>query len=87
MVIGFDDEFGYLEDEQETEAVEAPIIKGSKKESLLPEEDADTEPAEEVKEEEKELEKEGKIEEKPAKEYGSVIYVVKVNLHIKNSVF
>ena len=76
MSIGFDDEFDYLDEDQETEAADAPIIKGSSKESLLPEEDTDTEPAEELKKSERELEEE--VDKKPAKEYGSVIYVVKV---------
>jgi transcription termination/antitermination protein NusG len=78
MAIGFDDEFSYLDDEAETgtEIVEAPKIKGSQKESLLPEEEADTESAEKLAKEE--LEKKAKAEEKPAKEYESVIHIVKV---------
>jgi transcription termination/antitermination protein NusG len=80
MAIGLDDEFGYLDegDETEEEIVGAPKIKGAKKESVLPEEDADTEPAAELAEEEKEIEDKAKIEKKPSKTYDSVIHIVKV---------
>jgi len=85
MAIGMDDEFDYLDEEDDSSSAEesfAPKIKGSKEVSLLPEEDSDTEPAAELAEEEKELEKEvEKKDEKPAepeREYESVIFVVKV---------
>ncbi len=78
MSIGFDDEFDYLDEDQETEAVEAPIIKGASKEPLTPEEEVTDESSEKLEEEKKKLEEKAKAEEKPAKEYGSVIYVVKV---------
>ena len=73
MEIGYDDEFDYLE-EDDSEAAEdafAPKIKGSSKPSLIPEEDANEKPVEEVKAEEPK-------EEKPKREFESSIYVVKV---------
>ena len=82
MAIGINDEFDYLDDEDdETAVVDAPIIKGSKKASLTPkeepkEEDANEEPAAELAEEEKEIEEKAKV--KPKREFESVIYVVKV---------
>ena len=81
MSIGYDDEFDYLDEEDDSTAAEeafAPKIKGSKKASLLPEEDANEEPASEPAEEEKETEKEAKVEEKPPREHESQIYIVKV---------
>jgi len=81
MAIGYDDEFDYLDEEDDSTAVEeafAPKIKGSKKASLPPEEDANEEPASEPAEEEKETEKEAKVEEKPPREHESQIYIVKV---------
>ena len=78
--IGYDDEFDYLDEEDDSNAVEefAPKIKGSSKPSLVPEEEVNTEPAEELKEKEKEIEEEAKVEEKPAREFESQIYIVKV---------
>ena len=80
MAIGYDDEFDYLEEEDDSNAAEefAPKIKGSSKPSLVPEEEVNTEPSAELKEEEKEIEKEAKVEEKPAREFESQIYIVKV---------
>lgn len=84
MGIGYDNEFDYLEEEDDSHVAEetfAPKIKGSKKQSLTPEEDANEESAAELAEEEKEIEK--KIEpepekEKPKREFESQIYIVKV---------
>jgi len=80
MAIGYDDEFDYLEEEDDSNAAEefAPKIKGSSKPSLVPEEEANTESAAELKKEEKEIEEKAKIEEKPAREFESQIYIVKV---------
>ena len=81
MSIGYDNEFDYLDEEKDSQASEenfAPKIKGSKKASLIPEEDANDEPAAELAEEEKEIEEEAKVEEKPKREFESQIYIVKV---------
>ena len=81
MSIGYDNEFDYLDEEKDSRASEenfAPKIKGSKKASLIPEEDANDEPAAELAEEEKEIEEEAKVEEKPKREFESQIYIVKV---------
>ena len=81
MAIGHDDEFDYLDDEDDSSAENAfaPKIKGSSKPSLVPEDEVNTEPAAELKEEEKEIEEEAKVEEeKPAREFESQIYIVKV---------
>ena len=46
MTIGYSDEFDYLEDNKDSDASEeefAPLIKGSSKKSLVPEEDANKE--------------------------------------------
>jgi transcriptional antiterminator NusG len=80
MAIGDNEEFDYLDEDDDSNAADevfAPKIKGSQKKSLLPEEDADTEPASELADDEKELEKEIK-EEKYEKKHESVIFVVKV---------
>lgn len=75
MAIGFEDEFDYLDDESlETETVDSPMIKGAAKASEEKVEEKET--AEELKEEEKEIEE--KANAKPARDYNSVIYVVKV---------
>jgi len=78
--IGYNDEFDYLKEEDSNAAEEAfaPKIKGSKKASLTPEEDANEESATELAEEEKKLEKEVKVEKKPPREHESQIYIVKV---------
>ncbi len=82
--MNFDDEFDYLDDENlETEAVDAPIIKGANeaKSDLVPAEEsapAKKELTEEQKkaiEEEERKEKERKENEK---KFNSIIYVVKV---------
>ena len=92
MAIGYDDEFDYLEEEDDSNAAEeafAPKIKGSRKKSLVPDEDANDESSEELAEEEKEVEKEiterekalareKAREEKPKREFENVIFVVKV---------
>ena len=95
MAIGYDDEFDYLEEEDDSNAAEeafAPKIKGARKKSLVPEEDANDESAEELAEEEKKAEKdlterekalareEAKVAEaaKPKREFENVIFVVKV---------
>ncbi len=79
MAIGYDDEFDYLKEDDDSNAAEefAPKIKGSSKPSLVPEEEVNTEPAEELKEEEKEIEEEAKVEQVP-REHESQIYIVKV---------
>ncbi len=80
MGIGYNDEFSYLEENDSRVAEEnfAPKIKGSKRESLIPEEDTNKETATELAEEEKEIEEKLNIEEKPKKEFESQIYIVKV---------
>jgi len=92
MAIGYDDEFDYLDEGDDSNAAEeafAPKIKGSKKKSLIPEEDANDESAEELAEEEKKVEKKLTEREKalareearanrPKREFENVIFVVKV---------
>jgi len=92
MEIGYDDEFDYLDEEDDSNAAEeafAPKIKGSSKKSLTPEEDANEEPAAELAEEEKKIEKKVSEREKalareearatkPKREFENVIFVVKV---------
>lgn len=84
MAIGYDDEFDYLDEEDSTEDEFAPKIKGASSPSLVPDSEVDTEPAKELAEEERELEqeagipKEDQTPEKPAREFESQIYVVKV---------
>ncbi|MBU2576816.1 MAG: transcription elongation factor Spt5 [Nanoarchaeota archaeon] len=92
MAIGYDDEFDYLEEGDDSNAAEesfAPKIKGSKKQSLIPEEEANEESTAELAEEEKEIEKEVTEKDKaiareearankPKREFENVIYVVKV---------
>ena len=80
MSFGFEDEFDYLEEEGGSETSEesfAPKIKGSKKRSKIsPEESSEDES---TSEDEKPAEEEKpKVEEKPARNYESVIFVVKV---------
>ena len=79
MAIGYDDEFDYLEEDNDSNAVEefAPAIKGATKPSLVPEEEVNTEPAAELEEEEKKIE-EAKVVEKPKREFESQIYIIKV---------
>ena len=91
MAIGYDDEFDYLEEEDDSNAADAfaPKIKGASKPSLM-QEDANDESAEEEKEEEKEDDKdlterekalkreEEDKAEKPKRENESQIYIVKV---------
>jgi transcription termination/antitermination protein NusG len=75
MAIGFEDEFEYLEDEENAKEDEfAPKIKGAKKESLLPKEE---ETSAELVEEEKKIEVEAEKKE-PARSFNSQIFVVKV---------
>ena len=91
MAIGYDDEFDYLDEGENSNAAEefAPKIKGASKPSLMPE-NANEEPSAEIEEEEKEVEKnlterekalareeESKVE-KPVRENESQIYIVKV---------
>ena len=92
MAIGYDDEFDYLDEEDDSNAAEdfAPKIKGSSKTSLNPSDDANDESAEELKEEEEKVEKdlserekalareEEDKAEKPVRENESQIYIVKV---------
>ena len=53
MAIGYDDEFDYLDEEDDSNATEdfAPKIKGATKPSLVPADQVDTEPAKELEEE------------------------------------
>jgi transcriptional antiterminator NusG len=92
MAIGYDDEFDYLNDEDDSNAADAfaPKIKGASKPSLVPKDEVNTEPAAELEEEEKEIEKEASErekalareaeskKEKPKREHESQIYIVKV---------
>jgi len=83
MAIGLDDEFDYLEEEEkniESEEQFTPLIKGSKRQNLLPEEIEEEKRVEEEKiEEEKRVEEEKRIEnQEPKRQFDSVIYVVKV---------
>jgi len=60
MAIGYDDEFDYLDEGDNSNAAEeafAPKIKGARKKSLHPEEEVNDESAEELAEEEKKVEK------------------------------
>jgi transcription termination/antitermination protein NusG len=83
---GFEDEFDYLDEEDssnDSKDVFAPKIKGSKKKSLLPEEDSDTEPAKDLASDEENLEKDAHIEtpkeeQKDTRKFESLIFVVKV---------
>ncbi|MCR4284488.1 MAG: transcription elongation factor Spt5 [archaeon] len=80
MGIGYDEEFDYLDDDNDSSVSGdefAPKIKGSKRKSLLPEVEKSVE---EIKEEERVEEEEKAIEEakKPSRNFESVIYVVKV---------
>jgi len=78
MAIGYNDEFDYLDDEDDSGAEDAfaPKIKGASKPSLVPEEDVNTEPASELAEEEREIEEEAKVP--VPREHESQIYIVKV---------
>lgn len=93
MPIGYNDEFDYLEEEDDSNATTesfVPKIKGSSKPLLIPDEEANEESAKELAEEEKEVEKklsereialakeEARIQEKPKQEHESQIYIVKV---------
>ncbi len=77
MAIGYDDEFGYLEDDNLKDADDAfaPTIKGSD-ESSTEESEAEEEKTEKVEEE--------KVEEKPKREFESQIYIVKVTTNKEN---
>lgn len=79
MAIGFDDEFDYIEEEENSLASEeeqfAPKIKGAKKTSITPEEISQEE-KEEISEEKEEKEEQEK--KKPAREFNNSIFVVKV---------
>ena len=73
MAIGYDDEFDYLEEEDDSNAAEesfAPKIKGAKRQSLIPEEEPIKKPKEEPKTEEKPA--------RPKRDFENVIFVVKV---------
>ena len=81
MAIGYDDEFDYLDEEDNSSAEDAfaPKIKGSTKPSLVPEDAVNTEPAKELAEEEREIEEDANIKQpKPKREHESQIYIVKV---------
>ena len=87
MAIGYDDEFDYLNEDKDSNAPEenfAPKIKGSKKTSLIPENNKKEEPAEEqvktpkTSEAQKHTKQEQAIEEPPKQEFDSQIYIVKV---------
>jgi transcription termination/antitermination protein NusG len=73
MEIGYNDEFDYLEEDDDSNAAEesfAPKIKGAGK--------VPSAPKEEKVEETKEEKVEEKVEEKPKREFDNVIFVVKV---------
>ena len=80
MSIGYDEEFDYLDEEDNSNASEdafAPKIKGAKKQSAISEEESNEESESDngaVEEAPKEEEK----EEKPKREFESLIFVVKV---------
>ncbi len=89
MSFGFEDEFDYLDEGKDSDDAKdafAPKIKGSKKKSLLPEEEANTGSAKDVASGEEELEKEAHVEEvlekkeepKDSRKFNSLIFVVKV---------
>lgn len=84
MAIGFDDEFGYLEDDEfKADTVGAPIIKGSKQKKEIISEEKPEKTEKEIEEEEKELEGMKELE----KEYDSTIYVVKVTTNKEDKAF
>jgi len=74
MAIGYDDEFDYLSEEEDTSAAEsfAPKIKGASDSSLIPEE-TNTESTPEPEE----IKEEAEVE-KPKRKFESQIYIVKV---------
>lgn len=77
MSIGYDDEFDYLEEEENRQITEesfAPKIKGSKKTPLIPERQKEEQKPKKPKEQPAEK----KEEQKPKKEFNSQIYIVKV---------
>jgi len=79
MTIGYDDEFDYLKEEEDSAASEenfAPKIKGANSSSLTPEEPAAEESEAELAKEKEKMEKE--VKEKPKREFESSIYIVKV---------
>jgi len=81
MEIEYDDEFGYLEEDENSDADEdafAPKIKGSDKSSLIAKSKLDEESKNNAIEEQKQKEEEIKIKEKPKRKFESLIFIVKV---------
>jgi len=80
MAIGYNDEFAYLEDENNTSDIEEPFVpkmKGESNLSLTPENNVNEEEEErKAKEEEERKAKEEAL--KPKREFESQIYIVKV---------
>jgi transcriptional antiterminator NusG len=75
MSIGFDDEFDYLNDTEETAVVDAPMIKGAVENKQSEEKQEVEEAKEEVK------------ETKPERTFDSNIYVVKVTTNKEDKAF
>lgn len=81
MGIGYDDEFGYLEEDENSNANEeafAPKIKGSNKYSLDKENDLDKKSEKEDEFTKKPEQEKVKTEEKPKRKFESSIFIVKV---------
>jgi len=80
MALGYEDEFDYLDEEEDSNAAEeafAPTIKGSKEKKLLIQEE--TQRIEEEEQEKKDAEEKKEVaKEKPSREFNSLIFVVKV---------
>jgi len=89
MGIGFEDEFDYLDDEEDSDADEksfAPKIKGSKKHISLPS-DIQEESDDKIGKEEIESPEEPKIPKEPEKNYDSSIFIVKVTTNKEDKAF
>jgi transcription termination/antitermination protein NusG len=78
MAIGYDDEFDYLEEEDNSQAADdfAPKIKGAKDQTTTAEQEAEA--VEENKEEEKSESEQKEQEEEVKRQFESQIYIVKV---------
>jgi len=90
MENGYNDEFSYLEEEEDSDAVGdafAPKIKGSKKSSLVQGEESSEESGKEKKEVEPEEKAEEPKVEKPKREFESLIFVVKVTTNKEDKAF
>ncbi len=91
MAIGFDDEFDYLDEDEDSEADEksfAPKIKGSKKSVALPSEETEkVENSEEQEIEEINREESKEKPKEPEKNFESVIFIVKVTTNKEDKAF